>query len=103
MTTTTTAATQTLTGWGGDLRSPFPSLLEMGKFWVRTLSLCETQRCWICVLIVGDSLKGSFLGLVVGKDKKMVLNTVLIALPKREMSLVFWVIVVGDSLKENQT
>ena len=41
-----------------NLRSPdFPSLLEKGKFWVRTLSLCMTQRCWIWVLIVGDSLR----------------------------------------------
>ena len=40
-----------------DLHLHFPSLLEKRKFWVRTLSLCMTQTDWICVLIVGDSLR----------------------------------------------
>ena len=39
------------------------------------------------------------MNLVVEKDKKWVLNHLPIALPKREIGLVFWVAVVGDSLR----
>ena len=37
------------------------------------------------------------MGLVVGEDRKWVLNLLPIALSKRGMGLVFWVTVVGDS------
>lgn len=35
--------------------------------------------------------KGSLLGLIVGEDQKYVLNSLTVALCKREMGLVFWV------------
>jgi hypothetical protein len=41
------------------------------------------------------------LGLIVGEDAEYVLNPLLVALPKRRIGLVFWV-VVGDSLNKEK-
>ena len=43
--------------------------------------------------------KGSLLGLVIGEDKKWVLNPLPITLHKRGMGLVFWVAVVVDTVR----
>ena len=38
------------------------------------------------------------MGLVVGEDRKWILNLLHVALPKHEMGHIFWVTVVEDSL-----
>ena len=43
--------------------------------------------------------KGALLGLAVGEDQKWVLKHLPVALPKHNMGLVFWVPIVGVSLR----
>jgi hypothetical protein len=81
--------------------SPLPVASNKVLIWKTHFGCQERHNLNLSIISPRDPFAKRiiFWGLVVEEDKKYVLNPLNVALSKGQISLVFWVAVVGDSLR----